>query len=91
MKEIRGWVVAELDGTPMRMELSNDIVGGLIVTDPFPIFDDSSDARDAGSSNRCRFVGREHDPFLVVPAVITFDLVAGKQITPDTDDESDED
>lgn len=51
---MKGFVVC-VAGLPVAMELSDEIVGGLTVTDPVPVFEDADDAKAAALANQCRY------------------------------------
>lgn len=52
--KIEGFAAFE-DGQPVEMELSDEIVGGIILTDPLPVFKDADDAESAVMSNQSRY------------------------------------
>lgn len=43
------------DGKPVEMELADDIIGGLSICDPTPVFDSAEDAEQAALSYRSLF------------------------------------
>lgn len=69
MKEIQGFVAVK-DGAPIHMELGDDIAGGLVIQNPFPVFGDADDAAQAWKNYAMLYVNQ--DAAQIVPVTITF-------------------
>ena len=72
---MKGFIVLDLSFQPVSMGLDQDIVGGMIISEPVPVFKSRDDAEDAARSYGSSLVKR---PFLrVVPVTLSFNLDLG--------------
>lgn len=55
--ELKGFMVCEA-GKPVTLELNDEIVGGLTISEPIPVFNDADDAELAAMSNQSRYGSR---------------------------------
>lgn len=68
MKTLHGFTAVQ-DGVPVNMELGDDIMGGLIINCPFPIFSSADDAAKAWLNHAACFV--DSAIATIVPVTVT--------------------
>lgn len=52
---MKGFIACDPGGNPISLELSDEIIGGLAIAEPFPVFLDANDAEEAVLSNQSRY------------------------------------